>query len=97
MKTKQKAPRNRGSTSKATASSDRSGSESSAVTSAVSVVLPRPISPGCRSSSPCRAAMSSRNSAELMRLPLCASATVVVSVPPSVGWAFSQVEPPVVE
>ena len=46
MKTKQKAPRSRGSTSNATASSDRSGSESSAVTSAVSVVLPRPISPG---------------------------------------------------
>ena len=42
MKTKQKAPRSRGSTSSAAASRVRSGSSaSSAVTSAVSVVLPR--------------------------------------------------------
>ena len=46
MKTKQKAPRSRGSTSSAVASSERSGSSaSSAVTSAVSVVLPRASSP----------------------------------------------------
>ena len=32
-----------------------------------------------------------------MRLPLWASAIVLWPVPPRVGWAFSHVEPPVVE
>ena len=98
MKTKQKAPRSRGSTSRAAASRERSGSSaSSAVTSAVSVVLPRAQLAAAWAPSPRRPSTRSRSSAELVRLPLWASATVPPAWPPRVGWAFSQVEPPVVE
>ena len=99
MNTKQKAPRRRGSTSRAAASRERSGSsDSSAVTRAVSVVLPRRSSPpSAPKPSRRRTSTRSRSSVELMRLPLWASATVLCSWPPRVGWAFSQVEPPVVE
>ena len=96
MKTRQNAPRRRGSTSSAVASSVWSGSPaSSAVTSAVSVVLPRASSP--RRWLPYRSATRSTSSAVLVRLPLCPSATVPAAVGPSVGCAFSHVEPPVVE
>jgi hypothetical protein len=39
----------------------------------------------------------SRSSMVLMRFPLWANATDVSPSPPRVGWAFSQVDPPVVE
>ena len=93
MKTKQNAPRSRGSTSSAAASRVRSASSArSAVTRAVSVVLPRASSPRC-ASSPRRPSTRSRSSAELVRLPLWARATVPPACPPRVGWAFSQVRP----
>ena len=87
MKTKLNAPLSSGSTSSAVASRVRSGLPvSSAVTRAVSVVLPRLISlPAC---DPCRSSTRSRSSTEFVRLPLWARATVP-PVPPSVGWAFS--------
>jgi hypothetical protein len=44
-----------------------------------------------------RPSTRSRSSAEFVRLPLWASATVPPAWPPRVGWAFSHVEPPVVE
>ncbi len=99
MKTSENAPRSSGSTSSAVASSVRSGSPASrAVTSAVSVVLPRATSPA--SGSPRSAARSRtrrRSWAVLVRLPLWARATVPAAVAPSVGCAFSQRLAPVVE
>lgn len=91
MKTKLNAPRSWGSTSSAAASTERSGRlASSIVTSEVSLVEPSAARP--------RSATSRCNSAVLTRLPLCASAMVVPAlVDRMVGWAFSQVEPPVVE
>ena len=87
MKTKLKAPRRVGSTSSAAASTLRSGcAASSAVTIAVSLVEPSS-----------RVAVAA-SSAVFTRLPLWASAMLVpVSVERIVGWAFSHVEPPVVE
>jgi hypothetical protein len=70
MKTKLNAPRRRGSTSSAAASTDRSGQlASNVVTSAVSDVAMSASSP--------RSATSRASSAVLTRLPLCASAMVV--------------------
>jgi hypothetical protein len=91
MKTKLNAPRRPGSTSNAAASTERSGRlASNVVTSAVSDVA--------RSASRSRSAISRASSAVLTRLPLCASAMVVPAVVARmVGWAFSQLEPPVVE
>lgn len=91
MKTKLNAPRSRGNTSSAAASTERSGRlASSMVTNEVSFVepsVPRP-----------RSATSRCNSAVLTRFPLCASAMVVPElVARMVGWAFSQVDAPVVE
>ena len=98
MKTKQKAPLSSGSTSSAAVSMGRSGSAaSSVVTSAVSEVLPRPSSPRLPADEPSWSVTRSRSSMVLMRFPLCAKATDVSPVPPRVGWAFSHVEPPVVE
>jgi hypothetical protein len=95
MNTKLNAPRRCGSTSSAVASSVWSASPaSSAVTSAVSVVLPRDSSP--LAAAPYRSATRSRSSSEFVRLPLWPRATVPPDVAPSVGCAFSQVEPPVV-
>ena len=65
------------------------------MTSAVSVVLPRASSPQGPLAVPLDDELAQL--AVLMRLPLCARATVPPAVPPSVGWAFCQVEPPVVE
>ena len=83
--------------SSAVASRVRSGSPaSSAVTSAVSVVLVPERHAGHRLAVPL-AGPGPAGSAALVRLPLWARATVPPAVAPSVGWAFSQVEPPVVE
>ncbi len=91
MKTKLNAPRSRGSTSSAAASTERSGRlASSMVTSEVSLVEPSARRP--------RSVASPWSSAVLTRLPLWASAMVMPElVARMVGWAFSQVEPPVVE
>ena len=93
MKTSENAPRSRGRTSSAAASSERSGwEESSRVMRSESLVAPRlcPSSPS--------AAISAASSAVLVRLPLCPRAT---EPPPRMdrndGWAFSQVQEPVVE
>ncbi len=91
MKTKLNAPRSCGNTSRAAASTDRSGRlASSMVTSEVSLVAPSPAN--------ARSPASRCNSAVLTRLPLWARAIVVPeAVERMVGWAFSQVEAPVVE
>jgi hypothetical protein len=67
----------------------RGWSARSAVTSAVSVVLPpRELAAVGRRPSR-RPSTRSRSSAEFVRLPLWASATVPPAWPPRVGWAFS--------
>src|SRR3954469_22130743 len=88
MKTKLKAPRRRGSTSIAAASTDRSGRlASSVVTRAVSEVA--------MSASRPRSATSRASSAVFTKLPLWASAMVVPAVVARlVGCALSQLEPP---
>ena len=97
MKTKLKAPRSVGSTSSAAASTDRSGRAASRlVTIAVSEVA---------SSIRPRSATRLARSVVLTRFPLWANAIVVAAPRPSgpdgvarsVGWAFSHVDPPVVE
>ena len=96
MKTSENAPRRRGSTSSAVAARVGAGSPASrAVTSAVSVVLPRASSP--RRLLPYRSATSSLSSAGLVRLPLWPSAIEPCAVARNVGWAFSHTEAPVVE
>ena len=69
---------------------------SSVVTSAVSEVLPRASSP--RDAAGAEVLVDEAlSSTVLMRLPLWPSASVLPPEPPRVGWAFSHVEPPVVE
>jgi hypothetical protein len=96
MKTKQNPPRIFGSSSMAVSSRVLPSSpSSSAVTSAVSEVLPCFISP--LSWPPLRSVIMALSSAVLVRLPLWARATVPVAVAPSVGWALAQWLAPVVE
>ena len=96
MKTKQKPPLILGSSSMAVCSRDLPSSPSrSAVTRAVSEVLPCFISP--LRFPPLRSSIIALSSAVLVRLPLWARATVPVDVAPRVGWALAQWLAPVVE
>ncbi len=91
MKTRENAPRSCGRTRSAAADTDSSGwAASSAVIRCVSeVVVPMSMP---------RRSTSLRRSAVLTRFPLWAKAIAVpVVVDLMVGWAFSQVEAPVVE
>jgi hypothetical protein len=92
MKVRLKAPRSWGSTRIAASSIDRSGCAAiSEVTRSESVVAPK------TPATPASAAWTA-SSAVLTRLPLWHSARPVpASVVRKVGWAFSQVEAPVVE
>ncbi len=99
MKTRQNAPRSRGSTCIAACSVDSPGKvASSAVTREVSVVASLSSDPGSSDSvASSRSASQSRSSRVLVRLPLWPRAMPPVAVERKVGWAFCQTLPPVVE
>ena len=99
MKTRQNAPRSRGSTCIAACSVVSPGKVASrAVTREVSVVASLSSDPGSRDSlASSRSASQSRSSRVLVRLPLWPRAIPPVAVERKVGWAFFQTLPPVVE
>ena len=94
MKTSEKAPRTSGRAARALSSTLAiRGSANSAVSTSVSVVARWPAGPR----SPLAPLAIAASSRVLIRLPLWPRARLATGVDRKVGWAFSQVEAPLVE